>query len=99
MSAGWYVWQGTALVLDIRVQPRASRNEIAGVIGEQLKVRLTAPPVDGKANLALLKFLAQCCGVPRGQVTLLSGDAGRNKRVRIDKPRQLPAGVYAAGGL
>jgi uncharacterized protein (TIGR00251 family) len=99
MSAGWYAWQGTALILSIRVQPRASQNEFAGVVGEQLKVRLTAPPVDGKANLALLKFLAKCCDVPRGQVTLLSGDTGRNKRVRIDNPRQLPAGVPKPGGL
>jgi uncharacterized protein (TIGR00251 family) len=93
MSAAWYAWQGTALVLNIRVQPRASQNELAGVVGEQLKVRLTAPPVDGKANLALLKFLAKCCGVPRGQVTLLSGDTGRNKRVRVAKPLYLPDGV------
>ena len=99
MSAGWYMWQDTALVLDIRVQPRASQNEIAGVVGERLKVRLTAPPVDGKANLALLKFLAECCGVPRGQVTLLSGDTGRNKRVRINNPRQLPAGLPGPGKL
>ena len=93
MSAGWYTWQGTALVINIRLQPRASQNEIAGAIGEQLKVRLTAPPVDGQANLALLKLVAECCGVPRGQVTLLSGDTGRNKRVRVDNPRQLPDGV------
>jgi hypothetical protein len=97
MSAEWYTWQGTALILTVRVQPRASRNEIAGVVGETLKVRLTAPPVDGKANQALLKFLAKCCGVSHGQVTLLSGDTGRNKRVRIDDPRQLPGGVRKAG--
>jgi len=94
MSAPWYSWQGTALILTVRVQPRASRDEIVGVHGEQLKIRLTAPPVDGKANQTLLKFLAKFCGVPTRQVTLLSGDSGRNKRIRIDQPRRLPEGVY-----
>jgi uncharacterized protein (TIGR00251 family) len=92
-----YAWQGAALLLNIRVQARASQDEMAGVVGEQLKIRLTAPPVDGKANQALLKFLAKCFGVPRGQVTLLSGDTGRSKRVRIDKPRHLPHGIRESG--
>lgn len=93
MSAKSYTWQGTALVLNIRVQPRASKDEIAGVVGEQLKIRLTAAPVDGKANQALMKFLAKYCGVPRASVTLLSGDTGRIKRVRIENPRHLPDGI------
>jgi uncharacterized protein (TIGR00251 family) len=97
MSAKWYTWQGATLVLNIRVQPRASQNAIAGVVGEQLKIRLTAPPVDGKANRALLKFLAKCCGVPHGQVTLLCGETGRNKRVRIDNPQHLPGGAHKPG--
>jgi uncharacterized protein (TIGR00251 family) len=97
MAAAWYSWQGTALILNVRVQPRASRDEIVGVHGEQLKIRLTAPPVDGKANQTLLKFLAKITGVLSRQVTLLSGDSGRNKRVRIDRPRHLPEGVKKPG--
>jgi hypothetical protein len=93
VPADWYSWHGTALVLSVRVQPRASRDEIAGVHGEQLKIRLTAPPVDGKANQTLLKFLAKLCGVGVGQVTLVSGESGRNKRVRIESPHRLPPGV------
>jgi uncharacterized protein (TIGR00251 family) len=93
VPADWYSWQGTALVLSVRLQPRASRDEIAGVHGEQLKIRLTAPPVDGKANQTLLKFLAKICGVGAGQVSLISGDSSRNKRVRIENPRRLPPGV------
>jgi uncharacterized protein (TIGR00251 family) len=93
MAAAWYSWQGTALILNVRVQPRASRDEIVGIHGEQLKIRLTAPPVDGKANQTLLKFLAKFSGVLTRQVTLLSGDSGRDKRVRIDQPRHLPEGV------
>lgn len=92
-AADWYSWQGNSLTLNVRVQPRASRDEIAGVHGQQLKIRLTAPPVDGKANQTLLKFLAKTCGVPIGKVTLLSGETGRNKRVRIENPRYPPAGV------
>jgi hypothetical protein len=95
MSADWYSWQETALIINVRVQPRSSRDEIAGVLGDQLKIRLTAPPVDGKANRALLKFLAKSCAVALGQVTILSGETGRNKRVRIETPQSLPAGINA----
>jgi len=95
MSAEWYSWQDSALIINVRVQPRSSRDEIAGILGDQLKIRLTAPPVEGKANRALLKFLAKSCGVAPGQVAILSGDTGRNKRVRIENPQSLPAGVNA----
>lgn len=95
--AAWYSWQGAALLLDVRVQPRASRDEIAGVHGEHLKIRLKAPPVDGKANKSLLKFLAKYCDVPTSRVLLLSGESGRNKRVRIDQPHRLPEGVHKPG--
>lgn len=94
----WYCWQGTALVLNIRVQPRSSQNAITGVVGARLKIRLTAPPVEGKANQALLKFLAKSCAVPRSRVTLLAGETGRDKRVRVDKPQRLPDGVDTPGG-
>jgi len=96
--AAWYQWQGDDLVLSIRVQPRASRDEIVGPHGDALKVRITAPPVEGKANAHLLKFLAAAFDVPRASVTLLSGDSARGKRIRICAPRHLPAaaGVEAA---
>jgi len=89
--AGWYTWQGDTLHLTLRVQPRASCDEIVGPHGEEsLKVRITAPPVDGKANQHLIKFLAKAFGVPKGQVTLLKGDSGRNKRFAIVAPKKLP---------
>jgi uncharacterized protein (TIGR00251 family) len=66
------------------VQPRASRTEVAGVLGDQLRVRLTAPPVDGAANEALVRFLAERLGVPRSAVRLVSGEAGRSKVVAVD---------------
>ncbi len=88
--SGHCAWQGEALVLWLRVQPKASRDEICGPHGEQLRVRITAPPVDGKANAHLLRFLAQVFGVSRAQVSLLQGESGRNKRVRIEAPQRLP---------
>ena len=67
----------------VRVQPRASRNAIAGEMGEALKIALTAPPVEGKANEACVDFLANLLKVPRSSVTIASGESSRNKVVRI----------------
>lgn len=86
-------WQGTDLILELHVQPRASRDEISGLHGERLKVRITAPPVDGAANSHLLAFLAKTFGVAKSQVILLTGESGREKRVRIEQPRQLPSDI------
>ncbi len=70
-------------VLRVRVTPRASRNEVQGVLGDALKIRLQAPPVEGKANEALVRFLAERLDLPLRAITLLSGETGRNKRVRV----------------
>jgi len=70
--------------LDVRVQPRASRNEIVGVQGGALRVRLTAPPVDGAANEALIRLLAGELGVARRQVRIVAGATSRNKVVEVD---------------
>lgn len=88
--SGWYQWQGDDLILSIHTQPRASRDELVGPHGDSLKVRITAPPVEGKANAHLMKFLAKVFGVPKSQVSFLSGETGRSKRLRIQSPRQLP---------
>lgn len=91
--SGFYRWEGERLLLSIRVQPRASRDEIVGPHGDEaLKVRITAPPVDGKANAHLVRFLAKAFGVPRSRVTLLAGDSGRSKHLSIDSPTTLPTG-------
>jgi uncharacterized protein (TIGR00251 family) len=68
----------------VRVQPRASRTEVAGRQGDALKIRLTAPPVDGAANDALVKFLATRLQVSRSAVRLEAGTAGRSKVVAVD---------------
>jgi len=70
--------------LAIHVQPRASRNAIVGWHGDALKVALTAPPVDGAANTALIAFLAEALGLKRGQIRLLHGDSSRQKLLEFD---------------
>jgi len=82
---------GADLVLDVRVQPRASRSELAGVHGERLRIRLQAPPVDGKANAALVEFVAGLFAVPRARVTIEHGLTGRDKRLRLHGVQSLPA--------
>ncbi|MHB1044359.1 MAG: DUF167 domain-containing protein [Eubacteriales bacterium] len=68
----------------LRVQPRSSRNRVAGVLDGALKVSLTAPPVDGEANAACREFLAGLLGVPRSHVSIVTGNTGRNKVVRVE---------------
>ena len=84
-------WDGDDLVLDCQLQPRASRDEFAGLQGARLKIRLCAPPVDGKANAQLLVLLAKAFGVARRDVEIESGESSRLKRVRIRHPQCLPS--------
>jgi uncharacterized protein len=74
----------SAVILELQVQPGASRSEFAGRHGERIKVRLAARAVDGKANEALIDFLASHYGVSRRNVRILSGLKSRQKRVQID---------------
>ena len=67
----------------VRVVPRASKNEIAGIHGDALKVRLTAPPVEGRANEALIAFLAKRLGVRKSQVEIVAGATLRRKMIRV----------------
>jgi uncharacterized protein (TIGR00251 family) len=67
----------------IRVQPRASRNALAGEMGDALKIALTAPPVEGRANDACIDFLSNLLKVPRSSVTIASGESSRNKVIRV----------------
>ena len=86
---GWFRWEGTDLVLNLLVQPRASRDELVGVHGSDfLKVRITAPPVEGKANVHLERYLAKVFGVPRSRVLLVGGTSSRRKTFRINRPRR-----------
>ena len=80
----WLVAAGDGVTLRLHIQPGAKKTEVVGLHGEALKIRLAAPPVDGKANACLLAFLADRFGVAKSAVSLVSGDTSRAKRVRID---------------
>lgn len=71
------------VTLELYVQPRASRNELVGLQGDALKVRLTSPPVDGAANRLCTDFVARLLRVPRGDVVLIAGDKSRHKRLLV----------------
>ena len=75
--------RGDGAYLAIKVQPRASRNEICQVMGGELKVKISAPPVDSAANEALVDFLAGTLGCPRGCVKLVRGHTSRHKQFLI----------------
>ncbi len=68
---------------EVRVQPRAKRTAILGVLDGRLKIALASPPVDGRANEELQRFFAELFSVPRSAVTLLAGESSRNKRVAV----------------
>jgi uncharacterized protein len=83
MSDAWLRACDEGVLLHVLVQPRASRNEVVGVQGGELKIRLTSPPVEGAANRLCCDYLAGLCGVPRSQVTLLAGHRSRHKRLLV----------------
>lgn len=79
------------LTLNLHVQPKASKDEWCGLHGERLKLRIKAPPVDGKANQYLLKFIAAEFAVNKSACRLVSGESGRDKRITVNSPRQFPS--------
>ncbi|MGL4250297.1 MAG: DUF167 family protein YggU [Aeromonas sp.] len=87
--------QGDELVLQLIIQPKASRDQIIGLHGEELKVAITAPPVDGQANSHLITFLAKQFKVAKRQITIVRGELGRHKTIAIDSPKHLPPEVSA----
>lgn len=93
MDANGYRWEGTDLIVRARIQPRASRNQWAELIEGQFRVRIAAPPVDGRANECLCGFLAGLFAVSKSQVTVLAGETSRDKRLRIVAPKRLPSGI------
>ncbi len=86
----FYSWQGKSLIINCHLQPRASKDEFAGLHGQSLKIRIKAPPVDGKANDYLMKFLAKQFGVSKRSITIISGELSREKRIKIDEPQRIP---------
>lgn len=80
----WLKAQGDDALLVLHIQPGAKKTEIAGPHGDALKIRLAAPPVDGKANAALIDFLAARLDIPKARITLVAGQSSRSKRVAIN---------------
>ena len=93
---GWLHKEGDGVILDLHIQPGAKKTEIVGLHGAALKIRLAAPPVDGKANAELVRFLADAFDVPQRQVTIVRGETSRQKSVRIDAPAARPDREWSA---
>ena len=75
---------GGSVTFTVHVQPRASRNEICGVQGEELKLRLTSPPVENAANKLCIEFLAKALGVAKSNVAMIAGAKSRHKTIRVN---------------
>ncbi|HSB97991.1 MAG TPA: DUF167 family protein [Spongiibacteraceae bacterium] len=106
MSTEYYQWRGADLLLFCQLQPQASRDEFVGAVagatapgdrhGTRLKIRIAAPPVDGKANAHLIAFLAAEFNVTRRAVSIVGGELGRQKTVLIEQPQRLPGALSIA---
>lgn len=86
----YYQWEKDTLVLDCSIQAKAREDRIVGPVGEHLKIRITAPPVDGKANKHLIRYLAKQFKVRQSAVTIKSGHGSRQKRICIEGPVLIP---------
>lgn len=82
-------------MLRLYIQPKASRDALIGEHGDEFKVAITAPPVDGQANAHLVKFLAKQFRVAKSQIIIEKGELGRHKQVKVITPQQIPAPVAA----
>jgi uncharacterized protein len=89
----WYNQESNFVTINVYVQPGAKRTEIVGFYGEALKIRLASPPVEGRANEALLKYIAQLFDVPSRQVELKRGDKSRNKKIVITDSKIEPLSI------
>ena len=70
-------------IINIRLIPRASTNKVVGILDDAVKIRLQAPPIEGKANKALIKFLSKQLKVPASHISIISGETNRNKRILV----------------
>jgi uncharacterized protein (TIGR00251 family) len=105
-SIEYYEWRGADLLLYCQLQPQASRDAFVGALAGdtssvnrpdmRLKIRIAAPPVEGKANAHLIAFLAAEFGVAKRAVSIVSGALGRQKTVLIERPKQLPSALSIA---
>ncbi|USQ13647.1 YggU family protein [Legionella lytica] len=90
----WYQQDGNLITINVYVQPGAKHSDIAGLHGEALKIRLQAPPIEGRANEALIKFIAHLFDVPARQVLLKRGEKSRHKTLIITGSNRPPSCIY-----
>ena len=81
--ADFFTWEGADLLLHLRVQPKAAQDRIGGTHGDALKVRITAPPTEGKANQHLARLFAKELGLAKGAVAVAKGVKGKDKTLRL----------------
>lgn len=96
MPDNWYRRDGDDITLTLHVQPGAKRSEFAGLHGKALKIKLAAPPVEGRANEMLLKFIAGLFDVPLRRVTIQSGEKSRNKVILVQSSCIAPESIITA---
>ena len=89
----------TGVTFAVKLHPRAKKNGVTGEVGDALKLSLTAPPVDGKANAACIRFFADLAGVPQSHVRIVLGLSNRTKVIEIDGPSQQALETKMEGGL
>lgn len=89
-TALWYRWQNNCLILNCRIQPRGGKDAFGEIHGDQIKLRISAPPVDGKANAHLIKFLASEFAVPQQNISIIKGESNKQKLISICSPARLP---------
>lgn len=87
----FYKFDNDTLTLFLHIQPGAKNTEFAGTHGERLKIRIKAPPADGKANAEIIRFLAEQFSVAKSQIEIISGELGRQKTLQINGLKKLPA--------
>ncbi len=83
-------WDGTRFLVRVHAQPNAKRDQAVGLHGQAYRVRIAAPPREGKANQSLIAFFARAFGVPRARVQIRAGAGGRLKTIEIDRPERMP---------
>ena len=86
----FYRWNNSKLILTIRVQTRSDEDKFTEMTDEYIKLRVTAPPIDGKANAHIISFLAKQFDVKKSNVTIKTGATAKNKQIVVHEPKQLP---------
>jgi uncharacterized protein (TIGR00251 family) len=85
-----YYWRENNLLLNVYIQPNAPKDDYAGIFNNCVKLKIKAPPVDGKANRELLRFLGEIFAVPQSSIRLVQGETSRYKKIEIFEPAVLP---------